>query len=181
MAPAASAHVTLTPTRVEPGADAVVTVVVPNETATDVVRSVSVTAPRGFSVEATSSPAGFARVGQSSEWRGSLAPGSFAPFGFSGSTSDATSGDLRFQVVVRYASGQSERYEPSLEVAPPSTVDNSTRTLARAALIVALAAGVAGVAAFFLALAIWLRGADASGNDDVLQEEKPESLLASKE
>jgi hypothetical protein len=179
-APSASAHVTLTPTQIAPGADAVVTVVVPNETRSDVIRGVTISAPRAFAVEGVEAAAGFRRIGQRTEWRGSIAPGDFAGFSFAGSVDEATS-DLRFHVVVGYAGGRTEGYAPALVVAKPSTADHSTRTLARAGLIAALAAGVFAVAAFFLALANWLRGSGEPGPDEELQEEKRDSLLASKE
>jgi hypothetical protein len=179
-APVASAHVTLTPTEIAPGTDAVVTVVVPNETRSDVIRGVTVTVPRAFEVDGVEAAAGFQRVGQRTEWRGTIAPGDFAGFSFAGSAGEATSA-LRFHVVVRYAGGRTEGYAPALAVAKPSTTDKSTRTLARAGLIAAIAAGVFAVGAFFFALANWLRGSGEPVPDDELQEEKQDSVLASRE
>jgi hypothetical protein len=180
VSPSAGAHVTLTPTQIAPGADAVVTVVVPNETRSDVIRGVTISVPRAFELDGVEAAPGFQRVGRRTEWRGSIAPGDFAGFSFAGSAAEPTS-DLRFQVVVRYAGGRTEGYGPALVVAKPSTTDHSTRTLARAGLIAALAAGVFAVAAFFLALSNWLRGSGEPEVDDELQEEKQDSVLASNE
>jgi uncharacterized protein YcnI len=162
--PSAAAHVTITPTRVAPGSDVVLTFVVPNETENDVINGVTIVPPRGFDYEAVEAPSGFTRgpvPARRIVWqRGSIEPGRFLTFGVSG-TAPSKAATLVFLVYEHYRSGRVYTYKPSLVVAAPaptSARDRSSHTLAKAALFVGIAAGAIAVATFFLALAHWLRG-----------------------
>jgi uncharacterized protein YcnI len=162
LAPAAAAHVTITPTRTAPGSDVLVTFVVPNEAESPIGR-VIVHLPGSFSSEGVSGPPGWhlARRAGSLVWSGGpILPGRFVTFGLTGSA-PSRSGDVVFRVDEVLAGGRTESYRPRLLVGSPpavSTKDHSAHTLGKAALFVAIAAGAVAVGAFFLALAQWLRG-----------------------
>jgi uncharacterized protein YcnI len=159
--PSAASHVTVTPTRVEPGADVLLTFVVPNETEDDVITAISIEPPAAFEYEAVQAPPGWQRGGgeASIDWTGgAIQPGNFVTFSLSGSADKE--GTEQFRVIERYRSGKAAQYHPEVSVAPAPAAarDSSAHTLGKAALFVALAAGAIAVGAFFLALALWLRG-----------------------
>lgn len=176
--PGAFAHVTVTPTRAEPGTDVLLTFVVPNEDAKVPIVGVVMRPPRGFDYEGVEGPAGW-RVehrGRELAWSGgSIAPGTFATFGLTGSAGET--GTLVFPVRELFRDGRAPRYVPRLVVAAPAAApgrDRSAHTLGKAALFVAIAAGAVAVATFFLMLALWLRG-----GGEPLQERKREPVVRS--
>lgn len=178
VAPGAFAHVTVTPTRAAPGADVLLTFVVPNEDPKVPIVGIVVRPPRAFDYEGVEGPPGWRveRRGHELAWSGgSVAPGSFVTFALTGSAANA--GTLSFPVHEIYRDGREPRYLPRVVVAAPvatSGRDSGARTLGKAALFVAIAAGVVAVATFFLVLALWLRG-----GGDALQEKKREPVLRS--
>jgi uncharacterized protein YcnI len=162
LAPAAAAHVTITPTRAAPGSDVLVTFVVPNEGESGIGRVV-VHLPGSFSAEGVSGPPGWELERQAGKlvWSGGpIGPGRFVTFGLTGSA-PSRAGDVIFRVDEVLTGGRTETSRPRLVVGSPpalSTKDRSAHTLGKAALFVAIAAGAVAVGAFFLALAQWLRG-----------------------
>jgi hypothetical protein len=171
----AGAHVTVSPTRAAPGADVLLTFVVPNETKADTITGLSIHVPAAFDYEGVEAPSGWRRTPGAAEWDGGrIGPGDFVTFGLTGSA--ARRGEIVFNVDERYASGTVTHYRPTLTVAapaPPAARDRGAHTLGIAALIVAGAAAALALAGFFLALAVWLRGPES------LQERKREPVVPS--
>jgi uncharacterized protein YcnI len=179
IAPGAFAHVTITPTHAEPGADVLLTFVVPDENPSTPVVGVTLRPPRAFHYEGVEAPTGWRlqRVGKALAWTGrTIAPGRFETFALTGSAKQSAM--LVFAVQERYADGSTARYHPRLVVAAPTAPaarDRGAHTLGLAALVVAIAGAVVAVGTFFFVLALWLRG------PGTLQEEKRERVLASHE
>lgn len=155
------------------------TFVVPDEDAHVPIVGVVIRPPRGFDYEGVEGPPGW-RVehrGHELAWSGgSIAPGTFATFSLTGSAPNA--GTLVFPVHEIYRDGREPRYAPRLVVAQPAIPygvrDRGAHTLGKAALFIAIAAGIVAVATFFLVLALWLRG-----GSDSLQERKQEPVVRS--
>ena len=158
----AFAHVTVTPARVEPGEDVLLTFAVPNEQEVGAVDEVRIRLPS--EVEAVQAKAGWraGREGRTLVWRGGpIAPGEFETFAVA-LAAPFSLGEVVFPVEERFASGGVERYRPRVrveEAAAPARDgrDSGARTLGKAALFVAVAAGAVAVGAGFLALGGWLR------------------------
>jgi uncharacterized protein YcnI len=112
VAPAASAHVQVTPARVAPGDAVMFTVLVPNERDTATTK-VALKIPDGVLAFSFEEEPGWTRTEQqaangsveSVTWTGSLPPESFVRFTFLASTPD-TQGTLAFPAVQTYADGQ---------------------------------------------------------------------------
>lgn len=178
------AHVTVTPTRATPGADVLLTFVVPNEDARSPIGGVLLRPPAGFHAEAAQGPPGWRleHVGRELAWSSAgsgaqILPGQFATFGLTGAAPQRAQ-TLVFAVGEILRNGRLPRYHPRVVVAAPvapATRDRGARTLGKAALVVALAAAVVALAAFFLTLALWLRGPEA------LQERKRTPVVPSDE
>jgi uncharacterized protein YcnI len=165
LVPTAAAHVTITPTRASPGSDVLLTFVVPNEDDSAVIGGVTIEVPKSFSVEGIEAPPGWRQqdvVGRIAWVGGRIQPGRFATFSITGSAPRQPA-TLTFPVSEVFRGERTEAYRPQLVVASPTPAaarDRSSHTLAKAALFAAIAAGAIAVAAFFLALAHWLRGSD---------------------
>ncbi len=163
LAPAATAHVSVTPTTVGLGEDVVLTFAIPNESEdrADVPRVV-VAVPPAFKLDDPGARPGWTATvagnGTTISWRGgSVPPGQFETFSIRG-TAPKQPVRLIFTVLVAHTTGPTDTYRTAVEVmAPPSTRDDDARTLAGAALAVAIAAAAIAVGGGFLALWLWLR------------------------
>lgn len=163
VAPAAAAHVSVTPRTVSLGQDVVLTFAVPNESnhQADVPRVV-IAVPPAFTLDDPGATPGWtARVvgnGTTISWRGgSVPPGQFETFSIRG-TAPKQPVRLIFTVLVAHTTGPTDTYRTTVVVAAPhSTHDDGARTLAGAALAVAIAAAAIAVGGGFLALWLWLR------------------------
>ena len=159
-APDAFAHVTVTPSRVEPGEDVVLAFAVPNEQQVGAVDEVRISLPAR--VEAIEAKPGWRaeRLGRTLVWRGGpIAPGELEIFAVALSAPGSPA-EVVFPVEERFANGGVQRYRPSLrvvEAAAGGGRDSGARTLGKAALFVAIAAGAVAVGAGFLALGGLLR------------------------
>lgn len=153
-APRALAHPTISPTRIPPDTEARLTFAVPNEGEAPL-REVRVEV-RAFEFEAVESKPGWrvSREDESAVWRGgSIAAGEFDTFSVTGTPERA--GRIPWRVATSTGS-QREQVAGSIDVATPPRA--GTSGLAKAALAIGIVAAVAAVGAFFLALALWLRG-----------------------
>jgi hypothetical protein len=163
---AASAHVTVRPTRVETG-EQTLEFTVPNEYFGPQSRSrvdeVVIKAPRGARIGQLQTKPGWSgtKSGQTATWTGGeIVYGRYDTFGLEVDVREGVS-TLGFEVIERFAGpgSHSERYPVRLPVGASSSGSNG-KGLAIAALIVALGAAGLAVAGFFLGLARWLRGAE---------------------
>ncbi len=162
-ASAAAAHVTLAPRRVLPGSPRLLRFTVPDERRVDAV-GVTIRFPPAIvvrQVEAKpgwTATAGLALAG----WRGArIRFRTFETFEVS-ATIPAGSRPFRLVATERYADGRTDTYPLLLDARPrpPSEArarDSGARTLGKAALGVALAAGAAALGAGFFALYLWFR------------------------
>jgi hypothetical protein len=110
--------------------------------------------PEGVVVEQVEEKAdwGIDGRGRTLVWTGRLNPGRLATFAVSASVEGG--GEL-----VRHTDGSTQTWEPTVAVgAATAGRDEGARTLGKAALFVAVAAGVLAVGAGFLGLWLWLRG-----------------------
>jgi uncharacterized protein YcnI len=161
-APAAAGGVSVTPRRVAPGQDVLLTFAVPNENErrADAPRVV-IAMPPDFKLEDAGARPGWTAqvVGSGTvSWRGgSIPPGQFETFTLRGTTPHGRV-RLVFTVLVAHTSGPTDTYRPAVLVAPMvSTHDPGARTLGGIALAVALAAAAIAIGGGFLALWLWLR------------------------
>jgi hypothetical protein len=164
LAPAAAAHVEVTPARVgpariDPGAEAQLTFSVPNEGSTAITR-VSIGLPPDLDLGQIGQRAGWTvmRSPHLAAWRGgSIKPGELATFQITITAPRQVERAL-FTVLLSHAGGRTDTYRPGLMIArAPTTHDAGARRLAEAALIVALVAVVLALGGGFLALWLWLR------------------------
>ena len=161
LAPAAVAHVSVQPDRVDAGSAPVLTFALPNELESDVVE-LRIEAPGGVTFAQVAAEPGW-RVSSDADtvtWRGRLAPGRLATFAVHASLG-ADGGAVTFQ---GRASGtptaRSSAGSPrSRSAATAGTA--ATRTLGKSALFVAIAALAVAVGAGFFALYLWLRPGEA--------------------
>jgi hypothetical protein len=159
-APGAAAHVLVTPTRFEPGEEATLVFSMPDEQTVAAV-ALEVTAPAGLRFAAAEAKPGW-RVSATPArvvWRGRLEPRQLTTFAVDFYAPQRV-GDVTFFVRERYADGRESVYRPVVQIAEAPTLrtrDTGARTLGKAALFVAIAAGALAVGAGFLALYTWLR------------------------
>jgi uncharacterized protein YcnI len=158
----ATAGVTLTPSRLVPDQEVILSFAVPNENErrADAPRVVIATPP-DFKLEDAGARPGWTaqHVGKGTvAWRGgSIPPGQFETFTLRGTTPHGRV-RLVFTVLVAHTSGPTDTYRPAVLVSPvASTHDSGARTLGGAALAVALAAAAIAIGGGFLALWLWLR------------------------
>jgi uncharacterized protein YcnI len=159
LAPAAGAHLSLTPKAVLVGNDVDVVFAVPNEDDPNGVVRVTIGAPREFEVDDGEAKPGWTqtRAGQAITWSGGRIPEhQFATFVVRG-TAPEQPGAVLFNVLVGSQKGKTTTYRVALAVNAHSSQDTGARTLGKAALFIALAAGGIALAAGFLALYVWLR------------------------
>ena len=161
-APDALAHVTVSPARVEPGEDVLLTFAVPNEEEVGAIGEVRIRVPSA--VEAVEAKPGWraSRRGRTLVWQGGpIAPGELETFTVA-LAAPRSPGRVVFPAEERFVSGSVKRYRPAVRVEAADTGrasgrDAGARTLGKAALFAAIAAGAVAVGAGFLALGGWLR------------------------
>jgi uncharacterized protein YcnI len=159
VAPAASAHLSLSPNSAKAGADVDLVFSVPNEDSALGVVSVTIGAPRAFAIDDGEAKPGWSQshAGQAITWSGGRIPkGEYATFGVRG-TAPKRAETVLFNVLVGTRDGKTQTYRVALGVVSSSTHDTGARTLGKAALFVALGAAVLAVAGLFVALYAWLR------------------------
>jgi uncharacterized protein YcnI len=97
------------------------------------------------------------RTGQAVTWSGGSIPkGEFGRFSIRG-TAPKNPETVLFNVLVGDRLGKSITYRVGLDVAAHGPEDAGARSLGRAALIVAVIAGLIALGALFTALYVWLR------------------------
>jgi uncharacterized protein YcnI len=155
----ASAHISVTPTQVEPGAAVDLTVSASNEDDALGVNRVTISVPPEFDLDDGEAKPGWtqSRSGSTLTWTGGNIPkGEFATFTIRGDAPKRT-GTVTFRVVVGDRAGKSIAYRLGLDVAAVRRQDSSARTLGTFALGIALAAALLALASLFLGLYVWLR------------------------
>jgi uncharacterized protein YcnI len=166
LAPAAAAHVTVSPTQAEPERAALLTFSVPNERPDTVVTGLVVSMPPAVTVLQIQAKAGWQEsIGRRTvSWRGGrIPPRRFDTFTVRAAM-PARAGPVVFSSLEIYATGHNPTWRPTVEVAAGArsadakSRDSGARTLGKAALLVAIAAAAIAVGAGFLALWTWLRG-----------------------
>jgi uncharacterized protein YcnI len=160
---AASAHVTVSPTRIAPSEEATLVFHVPDEHAGAArLTSLTLRLPGTLRIESVEAKAGWTaqRRGWTITWRGGmLRVGEFVDFAV---VADAPPRPavLHSVAVEGFSDGQAEHYPVPItvrEATPTRARDAGARTLGKAALIVAIVAAAAAAGAFFIATAVWLR------------------------
>ena len=158
-ASAASAHLSIDPQRVQPSAEVDLVFSVPNEDDAVGVDHVTLGIPADFELDDAEAKPGWtqSRTGQAITWSGGLIPkGQFARFTIRG-TAPAKTETVLFNVLVGDRTGKSITYRVGLDVAPLTTKDKSARSLAQAALVIAIVAAVLALVALFAWVYRWIR------------------------
>ena len=157
---AASAHLSIDPQRVQPGAEVDLVFSVPNEDDAVGVDHVTLGIPADFDLDDAEAKPGWtqSRTGQAVTWSGGLIPkGQFARFAIRG-TAPAKSETVLFNVLVGDRTGKSITYRVGLDVA--ATQHRRTRARARsakAALVIAIVAALLALVALFAWVYRWIR------------------------
>lgn len=157
--PAAARTLNLMPRTVVPGSPVMLTFTAPNPRDTTGVDHVTLGIPSDFVLDAAEAKPGWtvSRTEQAITWSGGLIPkGEFATFAIHG-TAPTHVETVLFNVIVGDKSGKSITYHVGLDVSAAANHDTGARSLARAALIVAIVGLAMALAAGFLALGGWLR------------------------
>jgi uncharacterized protein YcnI len=153
LAPSAWAHLSVTPTKVPAGRLVDLTFSAPNADDAAGIDRVTVTPPPGFALDDAEAKPGWtqSRAGGSVTWTGGNIPlREYATFGLRGTVPDRA-GTIVFGVVVADRNGTSVPYRVGVEVAGEQT------DYGKPALALAVVAAVLALAAFFVALYVWLR------------------------
>jgi uncharacterized protein YcnI len=146
------------PPMVSPGSAVDVVVSVPNGDDAKGIDHVTIGIPQDFSLADAEAKTGWkqSRTGQAVTWWGGMIPQhQFARFGVRG-TAPPQAETVLFNVVVGDRTGKSSTYHVPLEVAAPAAPNNS-RSVARAALVVACVAAALALGAGIGALLLWLK------------------------
>ena len=146
------------PPSVSPSAPVDLVVSVPNANDRMAIDHVTIGIPQDFSLVDAEAKTGWqqSRTGQAVTWWGGTIPESqFARFGLRG-TAPPRAETVLFNVVIGDRSGKSATYQVPLEVAEP-VVPASSRSTARAALVVASIALLLALGAGTGGLLLWLR------------------------
>ncbi len=163
LAPAAFAHVTLTPRRVAPGTPRLLRFTVPDERQVDAV-GLTIRFPAAIAVRQVEAKPGWSVVVAAAEaaWHGGrIHFRTFETFTVSASIPPSTR-PFRLIATERYANGAVDTYPLLLDARPRLVAaargrDSGARTLGKAALGVALAAAAVALGAGFFALYLWFR------------------------
>ena len=158
-APSAWAHLSVSPTRVSVGEAVDLTFGAANEDDDLGVDHVTLTVPSGFDLDDAEAKPGWTQStsGDSVSWSGGRIPkGQYATFGIRG-TAPASPGTVTFKVLVGDRSGKSITYQVGLDVVASTSRDDGARSLGKAAIAVALLAGLLALAALFVGIYVWLR------------------------
>jgi len=158
-APSASAHLSISPTRIAVGEAVDLTFGVSNEDDALGIDHVTLRVPDGFDLDdAEAKPTWTqSRSGDSITWSGGRIPeGEYATFGIRG-TAPGTPGTVTFNVLAGDRTGTSVTYRVGLDVVTSTTRDGGARSLGKAAIAVALAAAALALAGLFAGIYVWLR------------------------
>lgn len=159
LAPAAAAHVVVTPERIDPGSDARLVFSVPDDESAAITR-VAIGLPPDFELGESEVKGGWKTMtnARTVAWEsGRIMPGQFAEFVLHVRT-PATTERAVFPVLVSLANGRTVTYQPTVDVAKAQAPrDEGARTLAEVALILAAVAVLLALGGGFLALWLWLR------------------------
>jgi uncharacterized protein YcnI len=152
-------HVSVDPERVLARRLAELVFTVPNVSDGHGVDHVTFGFPPGFVLTDAEAKPGWSqsRAGQAVTWSGGRIPkGEFGRFAIRG-YAPAKAVRALFNVLVGDSTGKSTTYRVGVEVAAHEPHDESARSLARTALIVAAAAAALALATGFFALSLWRR------------------------
>ena len=155
----ASAHLSLDPAKVTKGELVDLVFSVPNEDDAVGVDHVTLGIPADFDLDDAEAKPGWtqSRTGQAVTWSGGNIPkGQYATFAVRGTAPEKVETVL-FNVLVGDRNGKSITYRVGLDVQGHGSEDSGARSLGRAALLVAIIAGVLALAALFTSLYVWLR------------------------
>ena len=154
LAPAAAAHVTLSPAFVEAGVGSTIRFDTPNEREGHVTTSLRLEAPAGVELEAVAAPPGWelALADGVATWTGGRIEGTdVVPFPLE-VTARTEPGNQTFRAVQRYDDGESVQWDAALTVVPATGDDAPSQQLGRA-----VAAGAVGLAVIAISLLILWR------------------------
>jgi uncharacterized protein YcnI len=155
----ASAHLSIVPPAVVKGQLVDLVFSVPNEDDAPGIDHVTLGVPQDFQLDDAEAKTGWSqsRTGQAVTWSGGNIPkGTYARFGIRG-TAPPRAETVLFNVLVGDRTGKSITYRVPLAVTAHAPQDAGARSLAKAALIVALVAAGIALAAGFRMLYLWLR------------------------
>jgi uncharacterized protein YcnI len=155
----AGGHFSISPPSVVKGESVDLVFSVPDAADTHGIDHVTLGIPQDFQLDDAEAKPGWSqsRTGQAVTWSGGKIPkGTYARFGIRG-TSPPRAETVLFNVLVGDHTGKSITYRVPLSVTAHEPQDTGARSLAKTALIVALAAAVIALAAGFVALTLWLR------------------------
>jgi uncharacterized protein YcnI len=159
LAAPAGAHLSIDPAKVVKGQLVDLVFNVPNQDDAIGVDHVTLGIPQDFQLDDAEAKPGWtqSRTGQAITWSGGMIPkGSFARFSIRG-TAPARVETVLFNVLVGDRTGKSITYRVGLDVAASTEEDSGARTLAKAALGVAILAAVLALGGLFVGLYLWLR------------------------
>lgn len=159
LAAPAAAHLSIVPPTVVKGQLVDLEFSVPNEDDAYGYNHVTLGVPQAFDLDDAESKTGWSqsRTGQAVTWSGGNIPkGTYARFGIRG-TAPNSPVTVLFNVLVGDRTGKSITYRVALGVEAHPPHDNGARSLAKGALIAALAAAGIALAGGFIALYVWLR------------------------
>jgi uncharacterized protein YcnI len=159
LAAPAAAHLSIDPAKVVKGQLVDLVFSVPNEDDAVGVNHVTLGIPQDFQLDDAEAKPGWtqSRTGQAVTWSGGLIPkNQYATFSIRG-TAPAKAETVLFNVLVGDRVGKSITYRVGLDVTAASNQDKGARTLGKAALGVAIVAGLLALGALFVGLYLWLR------------------------
>jgi uncharacterized protein YcnI len=159
LAAPAAAHLSIDPAKVVKGAEVDLVFSVPNEDDATGIDHVTLGIPADFALDDAEAKPGWtqSRTGQAITWSGGHIPKhQFATFSIRG-TSPSKVETVLFNVLVGDRTGKSITYRIGLDVTAASNQDMGARTLGKAALGVAIVAGLLALAGLFVGLYLWLR------------------------
>jgi uncharacterized protein YcnI len=165
LVPAAAAHVSVSPTLVDPGSSRLYTFTLPNDEGRSAITGLVVALPPGSEAQQAEAVSGWhATLTPSSvSWRGGRIPGGqFATFVLR-AVAPERPGSILFVARESFADGTRLVVPNDVVVAPAdssvaaSPQDKGARTLGNAALGVALAAALLALLGGFVSLSVWLR------------------------
>jgi uncharacterized protein YcnI len=155
----AAAHLSVNPSRILTGQLADITFSIPNADDAIGIDHVTLGIPTDFNLDDAEAKPGWtqSRTGQAITWSGGHIPKhQFATFSIRG-TAPAKVETVLFNVLVGDRMGKSITYRIGLDVTTDWSQDKGARTLGKAALGVAIVAGLLALAALFVGLYVWLR------------------------
>jgi uncharacterized protein YcnI len=159
LAAPAAAHLSIVPATVVKGHLVDLVFSVPNVGDRYGINHVTLGVPQDFQLADAEAKSGWSqsRTGQAVTWSGGMIPkGTYARFGVRG-TAPWRAETVLFNVLVGDRTGKSTTYRVALGVTAHGPQDAGARSLAKAALIVAIAAAAIALAAGFIGLYLWLR------------------------